>query len=469
MRADYPSLQTLIQKLDDGQIRSKDLAEQAQAAYARVSGCLDGYRIWLSETAAATADAADIARSGGNTLGALQGIPCSVKDNFALKSAPLYAGAAKALPERFNKEGPVIGALRRQLCPILGKTYTDEFAYGGIGAVCHGPIPRNPWDVDHHRLAGGSSSGAGVSLLDGTAHFALATDTSGSVRRPAAMTGTVGMKLTFGRWSVDGVVPLTQTLDTPGFLTRTVADAIEVFRSLDPHPDDSILDRAERQSGVEGLRIGICTNHFWDDCSPGIAESLQEALSKLESKGAILVDLEIPEVDQAYEVVRNGGVVASEFYAFLTEELPEFIEVLHPYLGGRMSGSDKPDQTAVEYLRNLMKLDTLARSAGERLLSVDAVVTPTVPITAPLVSEVADLASYEKANALGVRNTYIPSLLQLNATSIPAGMDACGIPVGLHLITANGQEEKALAIALQIERVLGSGLEQFGRPPVRIV
>ena len=121
MQADHPSLQTLIQKLDDGQIGSKDLVEQAQAAYARVSDYLDGYRIWLSETAAATADAADIARSGGNTLGALQGIPCSVKDNFALKSVPLFAGAAKALPERFNKEGPVVGALRRQLCPILGK------------------------------------------------------------------------------------------------------------------------------------------------------------------------------------------------------------------------------------------------------------------------------------------------------------------------------------------------------------
>ncbi|MCV6600205.1 MAG: amidase [Cohaesibacter sp.] len=466
MNSPFPSLRSLANDLRNETKTTLGLVEEAIEKQTRAQAAYGAYSFWLPELARAMAIAADASFKAGCDLGPLQGIACSLKDNFALNGTPLLAGAAKPLPEKFNQEGFVVKALRRQLSPIMGKTHTDEFAYGGIGAVCHAPVPRNPWDAEMHRVAGGSSSGAGISLLDGTAHYALATDTSGSVRRPAAMTGTVGMKLTFRRWSVDGMVPLTMTLDTPGFLSRTVADAFEVFRGIDPHPDEDILRRAEDFSGVEGLRLAVCKNHFWDDCSPGLAEALQDALRKLETKGATIIELDLGEVDEAYETVRRGGVVASEFYSFLESELPDYIDILHPYLGGRMRGSDRPSQSAVSYLQNGLALEDAGLRIAEKLRDVDALVTPTVPITAPKVSDIATLQDYEAANALGVRNTYIPSLLRLNAVTIPAGMDAAGIPVGMHLITPGGREEKSLAVALQIERVLGTGYEQFGTPPV---
>ncbi len=465
MNSQFLPLRTLAEKLRDGSLTAQTLIERSIEGQEHAQASFGAYSFWLPELARMMAKAADAGFRAGCDLGPLQGIACSLKDNFALNGTPLLAGTAKPLPEKFNQEGFVVKALRRQFSPILGKTHTDEFAYGGIGAVCHAPVPRNPWDANNHRVAGGSSSGAGISLLDGTAHYALATDTSGSVRRPAAMTGTVGMKLTFQRWSVEGMVPLTMTLDTPGFLTRSVEDAFEVFRGIDPRADEAILQRAQDGKGVEGLRLAVCKNHFWDDCSPGLVEALQEALRKLEARGATIIELDLPEVDEAYETVKRGGVVASEFYTFLENELPDYIDLLHPYLGGRMRGSDRPSQSAVSYLQNRLDLEDAARRIEAKLRDVDALISPTVPITAPLVSDIADLQAYEKANALGVRNTYIPSLLKLNAISIPAGMDAAGIPVGMHLMTPGGQEEKSLAVALQIERVLGTGLEQFGAPP----
>jgi aspartyl-tRNA(Asn)/glutamyl-tRNA(Gln) amidotransferase subunit A len=109
-----------------------------------------------------------------------------------------------------------------------------EFAFGGTGHNSHWGAPYNPWDVAAHRAPGGSSSGAGVSLLEGSALLAFGSDTAGSVRIPACMTGTVGLKVTLGRWPADGVVPLSPTFDTPGLLARSVCDVAYGFAALDP-------------------------------------------------------------------------------------------------------------------------------------------------------------------------------------------------------------------------------------------
>ncbi len=458
-------LREMAGEMRNGRRDARALTEAAINAHDRLDALAGAYMCWRPEAALVAAGAAADAFSLGRDLGDLQGIPVSLKDNFGLSGTQTFAGSAAALPPPLDDEGPLVAALRAQHTPITGKTHTDEFAYGGIGMVSHWGIPRNPWDREVHRVAGGSSSGAGVSLLEGSAHVALATDTSGSVRRPAAMTGTVGLKLTFGRWPVEGMVPLTMTLDTPGLLARTVEDTAFAFCALDAQCafDDLAAGAAE---GVSGMRIGICRNVLWEACSPGIAEAVQTALRELEAAGAVLIDLDLPEVDEATAVVANGGVVASEFYAFISNELPEWLERLHPLLGGRLSGSDRPDQSAVDYLANVRRLERAAASFAQRMNTVDVLVSPTVPLTPPRVDDVRELAPYEAANRLAVRNTYVPSLLKICALSMPAGLDSAAMPVGMQLMAPSSSEEKLLALAMRIERCIGSAQDRLGTAPL---
>src|SRR5580704_18368828 len=140
--------------------------------------------------------------SAGVTVGPLQGLPVSIKDLFAAAGYPCFAGSSRRLPsDPWERDGPLVAKLRRQLGVIMSKTHMVEFAFGGTGHNSHWGAPYNPWDSRSHRAPGGSSSGAGLSLLEGSALLAFGSDTAGSVRIPASMTGNVGLKVTLGRWS----------------------------------------------------------------------------------------------------------------------------------------------------------------------------------------------------------------------------------------------------------------------------
>jgi aspartyl-tRNA(Asn)/glutamyl-tRNA(Gln) amidotransferase subunit A len=175
-------------------------------------------------------------------------VPVSIKDLFAAFGYPCFAGSSRRLPaDPWERDGPLVATLRRHLGVIMGKTHMVEFAFGGTGHNSHWGAPYNPWDAAVHRSVGGSSSGAGGSLLEGSAALAFGSDTAGSVRIPAAMTGTVGLKVTLGRWSTEGVVPLSPTFDTPGLLARSVSDVAYGFAALDPAGIDpeGFITRAE--------------------------------------------------------------------------------------------------------------------------------------------------------------------------------------------------------------------------------
>ena len=195
----------LALRLRDGKLTARALAEEAIANHERCGKALMAYSQWAPDHVRKCAAAADAAFAAGSHVGALQGIPTSVKDLFAVAGFPTYAGSPRRLPEKFETEGPVVATLRRQLATLMGKTHMVEFAFGGTGHNAHYGAPRNPWDANAHRSPGGSSSGAGVSLAEGSALLALGSDTAASVRLPAAMTGNAGLKLTKGRWSCDGI------------------------------------------------------------------------------------------------------------------------------------------------------------------------------------------------------------------------------------------------------------------------
>jgi aspartyl-tRNA(Asn)/glutamyl-tRNA(Gln) amidotransferase subunit A len=434
------NLRSLAADLAEGRVTARELLERSEAAH---DPALNAYIQWAPDFARRQAEAADAAFAAGIVAGPLQGIPTSVKDIYGVAGLPIFVGSPRELPKSWQREGPVIATLRKQLPVILGKTHTVEFAFGGLGANAHWPVPWNPRDRKTHRAPGGSSSGAGVSLGEGTALLAFGTDTAGSVRIPASFTGMVGLKTTWGRWSIDGIVPLSPSLDTPGILTRSVADAAFAFSAL----DGAAVDRVD---SLAGCRIGVGRRFFFDDLGPGVGAAVDRALDVLGKAGARLSEMALPGTDEVYEVYFRGGIVAPELYQFLKRDLPDWLETLDPRVERRIDAARGLE--AWEYLDRKASYAAFGRQAVEALKSVDILVTPTTPITAPTLTEFADDASYGKLNMRALRNTSVVSFLGLCALTLPIGQDAAGMPIGLQLIARPMGEPKLLALAAAAER-----------------
>lgn len=459
------SIRSLAAALRDGTTTSVALAEEAIANHARFGTALDAYKCRQDDRFLAEARAADAAFAAGLDFGPLQGIPVSVKDLFGVAGYETFAGSPAALPEKWEQEGPVVGALRAALAPVAGKTHTVEFAFGGVGSNAHWGTPRNPWDAAAHRVPGGSSAGAGISLCEGSALLALGSDTAGSVRVPASFTGNVGVKTSFGRWSLDGIVPLSPSLDTAGVLARTVPDAVLAFAAIDPLTDipGEALLAALSELTAGDVHIGVC-DHFFEGCDPGVAEGVQAALDELAAAGARISKFDLPEAAAADEIFMRGGLAAPEFAAFITGEMAKSKATLDPNVAARFESMEAI--TAVDYLLRRARLAELAASADDRMADVDVVVGPTVTITPPTVEAVSDGEGYRTNNMAALRNTRTGNMLALSAVTIPIALDKAGMPVGLQIMVPLDEDERALAVALAFELVLGDRVQRLGAPPM---
>jgi aspartyl-tRNA(Asn)/glutamyl-tRNA(Gln) amidotransferase subunit A len=451
-------------RLRDGRLTARALAEEAIANHERHGDGLLAYSQWAPDHARKRADAADAAFAAGSVAGSLQGIPVSVKDLFAVAGFPTYAGSPKRLPPKFEIEGPVVAGLRRQIATLMGKTHMVEFAFGGTGHNAHYGAPRNPWDAAKHRAPGGSSSGAGVSLCEGSALLALGSDTAASVRLPAAMTGNAGLKFTKDRWSCDGVVPLSHTFDTPGILARSTADAAFGFAALDPQLGDAFAFLARVPASLDGIRIGISDAFFWDGCENGIDAVVEGAIDRLTRAGAVLVDAALPEAQEAFAVFSEGGVSAIELRAFLDRELPDWLVTVDPVNVPALKNAE--NLTAREYLARLLRLKEAAKSAAARLADVDVIATPTVRLTPHVLADEIGPEQFWARNRGIVHNLVPVNFLTLCAATLPVGLDRLGLPVGLQLIAKGGDDERLVAIACAAERVLGTPRELLGAPPM---
>src|SRR6201997_5529639 len=189
----------LAHDLRERRASARELVEAAIAQHERFGERLHAYSFWAPEQARTAAKAADAAFAVGVSAGPPQGLPVSIKDLFAAAGYPCFAGSSRRLPaEPWERDGPLVATLRRQLGVIMGKTHMVEFAFGGTGQNSHHGAPYNPWDAAAHRSVGGSSSGAGVSLLEGSALLAFGSDTAGCGGVPAPRTGHGGVKGTTG-------------------------------------------------------------------------------------------------------------------------------------------------------------------------------------------------------------------------------------------------------------------------------
>ena len=442
--------------LRDRTLTSVRLTQHCIEQHEKYGEHLNAYISWDPEAALACAREADELFRDQRVMNELQGIPISVKDIYGLPGHPVFAGSKKKLPEKFNEPGALISSLISFNSVFMGKTHTVEFAYGGLGINNNWGTPWNPWDKKNHRGPGGSSSGAGISLNEGSALVALGTDTAGSVRLPASFTGNVGLKTTSGRWSTEGIVPLSPSFDTAGILTRTADDASHVFVAIDrgrlSFKEHDELIRTIGALQCQEFKIAMPDGFMWESTESSIAEVCKDAVDALAKDGCDVVDEDFPEAQMAI-VLRDEGATASvELIEFLQSELPEWIDDLDPVIRDRIQIGGDID--AIEYLRRLRKFRNLQESTHKRFHEYDLIVSPTVPLSPPLVSEVSEPEDYMEKNLLALQNTGVCSFLNLPAVTVPVGLDSNGMPVGLQLMGTPKSEIMLLAAAQKLESLI---------------
>jgi aspartyl-tRNA(Asn)/glutamyl-tRNA(Gln) amidotransferase subunit A len=446
-------LADLARHLRNGDLSASELAEEVLRRHREHDPPLGAYKRLEPEEVRADARRADGILAGAGTPPPFCGLPVSVKDLYGMEGLPTFAGTPAALPDRWSRDAWLVARLRAQGAVFTGKTHTVELAFGGVGVNPHWGTPRNPRDSVVHRIPGGSSAGAGVSLVEGSAVVALGTDTGGSIRIPASMTGTVGHKTTAGRWPTEGVVPLSTTFDTVGALTRGVADSAWFFAAVDPEVGDpeAFLAELERRRD-EPVRVAVPRCDLWDACQPELAAVLDGALDALVAGGWTRMESDGALLDRAERLYMTGGIAAAECAAFLREELPGWLDLLHPTVGERLRGA--PSLESERYREAVRAQEGMARAAGELFRDADVLALPGHLLTPPPVEELEELDRYLEVNVATLRPTCPAGTLGLCALSLPVGTDDAGMPVGLQLVAPGGRDEELLGIALAAERIL---------------
>jgi aspartyl-tRNA(Asn)/glutamyl-tRNA(Gln) amidotransferase subunit A len=280
------------------------------------------------------------------------------------------------------------------------------------------------------------------------------------------MTGNVGLKTSIGRWSTDGIVPLSPTLDTAGVLARSVRDVAYGFVAIDPDwgGDWDLFTAQHGDLSAHDLKIGVITDGLWDDCDDGVGETVEQALEELQRQGATLTDIALPEAAAAIDLLRRGSVAAAECDEFLSAELPDWRDMLDPVVSARIR--DGGSISAVDYLGRRRQLRVLARTAAGRFGNCDVLACPTVAVTPPKIDEVTDVDGYRPRNLASLRNTCVANFLGLCAITLPVGLDRAGLPVGLQLFARHCGEAQLLAVGLAAERSLGTPAQRLGQPPL---
>jgi aspartyl-tRNA(Asn)/glutamyl-tRNA(Gln) amidotransferase subunit A len=431
-----------------GTISSVELTQAALARIADPTG--EGPRTFTRVYADAVDQAAeqDRRRARGEAASLLAGIPISIKDLFDVAGETTLAGS-KALvgypPAGHDAE--VVARLKRAGAVIIGKTNMTEFAFSGLGLNPHYGTPRNPWDREHGRIPGGSSSGAAVSITDGMAIAAIGTDTGGSVRIPAALCGLIGFKPTAARVPQEGVLPLSRTLDSVGPIAPSVAccallDAVlagEKTEELRPVPLATLTFAAPQRYVLDGMDTQV-------------AAAFEQAKSSLATVGARIVEIVFAEVEEIPDINAKGGFSAVEAWTWHKELIDARGELYDPRVLTRiLRGKD----SRAEDLATLQQRRTdLIRRTQQVTAQFDALLMPTVPVVAPeLAPLVADDDAYYRTNLLVLRNPSIANFLDRCALSLPCNQPGQP-PVGLMLMGEHGADRRLLGIGLAVEQAL---------------
>lgn len=410
-------------------------------ARAKANEQLGAFECLDEDRALATARAMDNLLACGRDLGPLMGLPIGVKDIMAADGLPTTNGSNASTAHLSGNEGSVVQTLKSAGAIVLGKTKTVEFAIGATGVNESRGTPWNPVDRETHRMPGGSSSGSAVAVAAGIVGLGLGTDTGGSIRIPACMTGIVGQKTTVGRWPTDGIFPLSQTFDSVGPLCRTVNDAAILHTLMTG-------ESVSAKQSLSGLRFGVPGSFFLDDLDEKVTTDFNRACAALVGAGATRHDFDFPEaVERAYIM---PDIMAAELIANLTPQFFNDIRNKMDTVSAQRSAHGL-QVSAVDYIAAQKRRKQLSAKAEASFDGIDCWVTPTCPFEPIAMADIESGQLHERA-LLASRNTQPGNMLGLCGISLPMHND--GLPTGLQIMMASNADKALLEIASAIDEII---------------
>jgi aspartyl-tRNA(Asn)/glutamyl-tRNA(Gln) amidotransferase subunit A len=474
------SAHELVELLTSKQVSSVEVTQAHIDRTAAVDGAVHSYLHTSPESALATAAEIDRKRAAGEALHALAGLPIAVKDNLTTTDAPTTSGSKILEGWIPQYDATVVAKLRAAGMPILGKTNLDEFAMGSSTEFSAFGPSRNPWDLD--RIPGGSGGGSSSVVASFQAPIAIGSDTGGSIRFPAAVTGTVGTKPTYGAVSRYGLIALASSLDQIGPVSRNVLDAAllqDVIAGYDKHDSTSLPESlgsmvdAAKKLDVKGMRIGVIKELTGAGFQPGVQARFNESLAMLQAAGAEIVEVSCPSFEYAiaayylilpaeassnlakFDSVRFGlrvtpeGNPTIERVMAATREAGFGPEVKRRIILGTYalsSGAYDNYYGAAQKVRTLIQRDFDAAFA-----KADVLVSPTAPTTAFKLGEKLEdpLAMYLNDIA-----TIPANLAGIPGMSIPNGLaEEDGLPVGIQLLAPAREDARLYQVGAALEKM----------------
>ena len=388
----------------------------------------------------------------------LAGLAVSIKDLFDVQGQSTAAGSLvlqNSLPAQ--QDAAAVARLRAAGAGLIGRTNMVEFAFSGVGTNPHHGTPA-AWDAQSDRavgtpgqphVPGGSSSGAAVSVASGAAFIGLGSDTGGSIRVPAALNGIVGFKNTARRVPTHGAIPLSTTLDTICAMTRTVRDTILAHEILSARA----VPRGLRP--LQGYRLAVVQNLMQNDMDNNVTQAFERSLNALRTAGARIDEIALTELNELAPMMSTGGFSPAEGFAWHRELLGRDAERYDPRVAHRLLRG--ASMKAHEYMDLMQARQQWIRRVETALVGYDAVLSPTTPITAPKISEVAPGperdAEFFRVNSLLLRNTSAVNTLDGCGISLPCHAPG-ELPVGLMAWHAAMHDDTILQLALLLEPLL---------------
>ncbi|NPC52671.1 Asp-tRNA(Asn)/Glu-tRNA(Gln) amidotransferase subunit GatA [Corallococcus sp. AB032C] len=469
------SMLELAAKLASREVSS---VEATQASLQRIAQVDPKVRAFLrvdEPGALKSAEASDARRKAGSPLSALDGVPVGLKDIFLTQG--VETTCASRVLEGFVPpyDATVVRLLKEAGLPLVGKLNMDEFAMGSSNESSAYFPTHNPWDLT--RTPGGSSGGSAAAVAAREVFGALGTDTGGSIRQPAALTNTVGLKPTYGRVSRYGVIAFASSLDQPGPMARTVGDTAALFQLIARHdPLDSTSADVETpdcltglEDGVRGLKLGVPREYFAEGMDPEVAGTLRASLEELEKLGATLVDVSLPHTK--YALATYYLLASSEASSNLARydgirygqraKDARGLKELYTQTRGQGFGAEVKRRIMLgtyalsagyydAYYLRAQKVRTLIREDFTKVFQqVDAIVSPTSPVPAfKLGAKVDDPLSMYLMDVY----TLPCNLAGLPGLSVPCGFTQAGLPIGMQLLGRPFDEARLLRIARAFER-----------------
>ena len=458
----YLTLHELAERIRDKDVSPVEATDAVLERIRALNPKLNAYITVMAEQAQEDARAAEAEIAAGRYRGPLHGVPVGVKDLCETKGVRTTAGSKILADWVPDGDATVVQKLRNAGAIIVGKTHMHEYAFGATGVNDHYGPARNPWNTDC--ITGGSSSGSAAGVAAGLCFAALGSDTGGSIRMPASLCGITGLKGTYGRVSLAGVVPLSWSLDHVGPMARTAQDCALVLEAiagrdpLDPSTADVPIEEwsSMLEGGVAGLRIGVPAGYAFEHTDPDVAAVVRDAIASLKRLGADVRDVELPIIADYWSSATQ--VLIGEAAAYHQKNLEERPQDYGDITRARLQLG--LNQKAPDYIRAARARDEARRTADEALFSeVDLLAMPTTVRTAVPIDS---LASDDPTVGL-TRLTAPFDLTGQPACSIPCGFTDAGLPVGLQLVGRRFDERTVLRAAYTYETESGIAKP---RPPV---